>query len=581
MALEVRPGATDVAYFSMEIGLDPGLPTYSGGLGLLAGDMLRSAADGGLPMRAVSLVYRTGYFRQRLDPAGAQSEESDGWDPAQRGLEPVPSGATVQVEGRTVRLRAWRYPVVGVTGHVVPVYLLDTDLPENGAYDRRLTDALYGGDERYRLAQEIVLGIGGARLLAELGYAERTRCYHLNEGHSALLVLALLEARLEARGAQEAEDADLAAVRELCVFTTHTPVPAGHDSFDFETTRALLGEHRIDLLRRFDAMPDDRLNMTALALHGSRFVNGVALRHGEVLREMLPGYRVRAITNGVHAATWVSAPFRAMFERHLPGWERDNLRLRDALALPLDELAQAHASAKRALLREVGRKTGRQLDPDVFTLGFARRATGYKRADLIFSDLERLRAVARANGGLQLLFGGKAHPRDEHGKALIRAIVAAAGELGDDVRVLYLENYDMALAKLLCSGVDLWLNNPAPPQEASGTSGMKAALNAVPSLSVLDGWWVEGHIEGVTGWAIGGADPHKNGDPHAHANSLYDQLEHVIAPLYAGDRSGYLTVMRSALAFNGSFFNTQRMVAQYAHDAYRLAWAGSSALVTG
>jgi starch phosphorylase len=561
--------ATDVAYFSMEIALDPALPTYSGGLGILAGDMLRSAADGGYPLRAVSLAYRDGYFRQRLDAAGGQSEEADVWDPAARGLEALPVAVQVEIEGRPVRVRAWRFPVTGVGGHVIPVFLLDTDLPENDERDRALTDHLYGGDERYRLSQEIVLGIGGARLLAALGLDAQTACYHLNEGHSALLVLALLEARLAARGASEPEADDLAAVRERCVFTTHTPVAAGHDSFDFETSRALLGDARIGLLQHFDALPGGRLNMTALALHGSRYVNGVALRHGEVLHDMWPGYPVHTITNGVHAATWASPSFRALFDRRIPGWRSDNLRLRDALGIPLEEIDEAHRAAKAILFEEVARRTGQRLDPGPLTLGFARRATGYKRADLIFADLERLRALARAGGGLQLLFGGKAHPRDEPGKALIRNIVAAANALGGDVRVLYLENYDMALAATLCAGVDVWLNNPAPPQEASGTSGMKAALNGVPSLSVLDGWWVEGHIEGVTGWSIETPDPHQNGYPRAAAAMLYDKLEHAVLPAYR-DRGAFLNVMRAALAHNGSYFNTQRMIWQYAHDAYRL-----------
>ncbi len=564
-----RANATCVAYFSMEIALDSAIPTYSGGLGVLAGDMLRSAADRALPLIGVSLVHRKGYFRQALDADGNQTEFDEPWDPAARGLEPLDLAASVTVEGRRVALRAWRFVVVGLDGGTVAVYLLDTDLEANDPQDRALTDALYGGDERYRLAQEIVLGIGGALLLREIGIDELTRCYHLNEGHSALLVLALLEAAAAAAGKAFPDEDELETVRRRCVFTTHTPVPAGHDSFDLGLSAAVLGAERTALLERVGALHDGRLNMTALALHGSRYVNGVALRHTTLLRELLPQIAVRAITNGVHATTWTAPSFAELYDRRLPEWRRDTVTLRHAVGIPRDEIAEAHRAAKAALLDEVGRRTGRGLDPAVFTIGFARRATGYKRADLIFTDLERLRAIAHAVGRFQLIFAGKAHPRDEHGKALIRAVVAAARALGDDVPVVYLENYEMGLARILCSGVDLWLNTPAPPQEASGTSGMKAALNGVPSLSVVDGWWYEGHVDGVTGWAIGSHGAEAHGDNSNDAASLYALLEGTVLPAFYNDPQRYAAIMRSAIALNGSYFNTQRMVWQYALDAYR------------
>jgi glycogen phosphorylase len=556
-----------IAYFSMEICLEESLPTYSGGLGVLAGDTLRSAADLGLPMVGVTLAHRRGYFRQRLDGAGAQSELPADWSPESR-LEPAGVTVTVEIEGRTVHVRAWKYEVRGLGGHEVPVYLLDTALPENGEWDRTLTDSLYGGDDSYRLAQEVVLGMGGAALLRALGH-DRGICHHCNEGHAALLALWLLEQEVAGRSggwdAGEVRESDLEAVRAQTVFTTHTPVPAGHDRFPLDLARRVLGPARVALLERAGCIQGGELNMTVVALHCSRFVNAVALRHKEVSSAMFPGYEICAFTNGVHAATWTTPAFAELFDRRVPGWREDNNYLRYATTIALDEIRAAHAAAKGALLAEVARRTGVALDPKVFTIGFARRAATYKRADLIFSDLARLRRIVKNVGPLQIVYGGKAHPRDELGKQLIRNIHKAAAELGDALRVVYLENYEMDLGRLMTGGVDLWLNNPLRPLEASGTSGMKAALNGVPSLSVLDGWWVEGHVEGVTGWSIG---PDDASDPAGDAPDMYNKLERVILPLYYGLPYAYAAVMRNCIALNGSFFNTQRMVTQYLQNAY-------------
>ena len=554
-----------VAYFSMEICLEQRIPTYSGGLGVLAGDTLRSAADLEIPLVAVSLAHRKGYFHQSLDAQGQQTETPEAWHPEDV-LEAAPARVTVEIESRTVHVRAWRYVVQGITGHAIPVLLLDTNLDENDAWDRTLTDVLYGGDQRYRLAQEMVLGMGGVAMLRALGYEDGV--YHINEGHAALLTLVLLDRQLGSRAPWEAGDADLEAVRQQCIFTTHTPVPAGHDKFPEPQVVELLGEHFWALLSATKCCDDDgSLNMTYLALRLSRYINGVAMRHAEVSREMFPAHPIDSITNGVHAVTWASEPFRALFDRRIPEWRRDNLYLRYAVAIPLEDIRHAHAAAKRSMIEEVERRTGVTLDASAMTIGFARRATPYKRADMIFSDLDRLRAIVSANGPLQIVYGGKAHPRDEGGKALIRHIFEAAHELEGAIRVVYLENYDIDLACKLTSGVDLWLNNPRKPLEASGTSGMKAALNGVPSLSVLDGWWFEGHIEGVTGWSIGGsAEPEP--DETRESNDLYVKLEQVILPLFYGLPLAYVEVMRHAIALNGSFFNTQRMVQQYVRNAY-------------
>jgi len=562
--MRFAPLNSTVAYFSMEICLEQAIPTYSGGLGVLAGDTLRSAADLSVPLVAVTLLDRKGYFKQHLDGSGHQTESPVSWQPEEI-LEPLDMTVTISIEGRDVRIRPWKYIIRGVTGHEVPVLLLDTALPENNPFDQTLTDFLYGGDAHYRLCQEVVLGMGGATVLRALGY-NGDLVYHLNEGHSALLTLSLLTWQLDGRQTFEMDEADLEAVRRRCVFTTHTPVAAGHDKFPLDMVRHVLGSEAVSLIDAAQAVDNGMLNMTHLALRLTRFVNGVAMKHREVSQGMFPNYPINSITNGVHAATWASSAFAELFDRRIPEWRTDNLYLRYAVGIPLPEIRKAHTQAKQVLLDAVRQRTGTQLDPKVFTIGFARRATPYKRADLVFSDIERLVQIAQEVGPLQIVFGGKAHPHDVGGKELIRRIHAASKALGDVVKVVYIENYEMEIAAKMVAGVDLWLNNPMKPLEASGTSGMKAAINGVPSLSVLDGWWIEGHIEGVTGWSIGGLT--QEADQSKDANDLYLKLERVILPLFYGLPFAYAEVMRSAIALNGSFFNTQRMVEQYVRNAY-------------
>lgn len=557
-------GGTKVGYLSMEIGLENDLPTFSGGLGMLAGDTLRSAADLGLRMVGVTLLYRKGYFRQSLDEAGNQTESAVSWRPELH-LDEMAPRVTLRIEGRAVVLRAWRYAVRGIGGHVVPVYLLDSDVEPNDPLDRELTHSLYGGDDRYRLCQEAILGIGGMQMLQALGHADLD-AYHMNEGHSALLALHLLEQRAAAKGGS-ADRGDVEAVRRRCVFTTHTPVPAGHDSFPKPLVESVLGPARTAMTVDLGLLENGKLNMTHLALECANYVNGVARIHQGVSQAMFPKYRIRAVTNGVHAGTWACPPMRRLFDRHIPEWRFDNAYLRYAVDIPIAEIVEAHREAKADLLAAVGRKTGVRLDAGVFTIGFARRATPYKRADLLFHSLDRLRWIARNIGPFQLVYGGKSHPRDEGGKELIRRVFAAAGQLEGAARAVYVEDYDMQWGQLLTSGVDLWLNTPEKTREASGTSGMKAALNGVPSLSVLDGWWIEGHVEGVTGWS---AANRRNApdDAGAVAHSLYGKLELPVIPMFYERPNDYAAVMRTTIALNGSFFNTHRMVSQYLFNAY-------------
>ena len=549
----------------MEIGLRNDIPTYSGGLGILAGDTLRAAADMDLPLVAVTLVHRQGYFRQVIED-GQQLERPSPWSPEEV-VEPVDAQVTVPLEGHDVQVRAWRFVVEGLAGQI-PVYLLDTDVPGNAEPYRTITNQLYGGDARLRLLQEAVLGLGGVAILAACGHECST--YHMNEGHSALLGLALMEQHERQHGADA-----LAEVRRHCVFTTHTPVPAGHDKFPMDMVRSVLGEERARTLERIGCGEDGMLNMTDLALRVSRYVNGVAMRHRDVSRLMFPDYLINSITNGVHAATWTCPDFQALFDRFIPEWRAETFNLRYAVAIDYSEVRKAHRAAKERLLAEVSTRAQRILSPDVFTIGFARRATPYKRADMLFTDLERLRGIAGGSGGLQILYAGKAHPHDQGGKEIIRRIHEAAARVTGDVDVVYLQNYDMELAGLLVAGVDLWLNTPQQPQEASGTSGMKAALNGVPSLSVLDGWWIEGHVEGVTGWSIG-TTWHGESDTAAQAEMLYDKLESTILPMYYEQPEEWVKVMTRAIALNGSFFTAQRMVLQYALRAYELEAAASA-----
>lgn len=550
-----------IAYFTMEVALRTDIPTYSGGLGVLAGDTVRSAADLELPLVTVSLASRKGYFRQRLDETGRQQEEADPWDPAQW-ARPLQARVVVPIEGRDVWVGGWLYVLEGGMGGRQPVILLDTDLAENTDQDRELTHYLYGGDADYRLKQEIVLGIGGARMLHALGF--RVRQYHMNEGHAALLCLELMN-----RYAYATEDLrpgetpyDIPRVREQCNFTTHTPVEAGHDKFPYDLVDRVLGEF-IDRLTLRRLAGEGELNMTRLALNASDYVNGVARRHAETSQHLFPGYRVRYVTNGVHPQTWAHPAFAGLYDRFLPGWSHEpELLVRADCALSDEAVWQAHQAARRDLLAMIRDRTGIEFDPDAFMLGFARRMTAYKRPELLFSDIARLKSIA-GDRPLQIVMAGKAHPRDEAGKRAIEAIHAHMRELDGAITTAYIPNYDMAVAATMVAGVDVWLNTPLPPWEASGTSGMKAAFNGVPHLSVLDGWWSEGRIEGITGWTIGNGDA--DGDDATH---LYDKLERVVLPLYYEDRNGWIRLMKNVIAKSASYFNSHRMMRRYASDAY-------------
>lgn len=557
-----------IAYFSMEIGLRADMPTYSGGLGVLAGDTIKSAADLRLPMVAVTVLCRKGYFHQMLDEKGRQTEAPENWNPT-RFMELLPEKITVEIEGRDVYVQAWLYEVKSLTGGNIPVFFLDTDAAENGPDDRDITSSLYGGDKAYRLKQEIVLGIGGARMLHRLGFAIKK--YHMNEGHASLLALELLKEYK--RDIEEVWDErlvwDVDKVKDLCVFTTHTPVEAGHDKFSYDIVAKVLGEP-IPLNVLKDLGGKDSLNMTLLALNLSEFVNGVAKKHGEVSKNMFPGYQIYAITNGVHSYTWTCDGFKRLYDKYLPGWANEPELFVRVGRIPDEELWEVHMEAKRILMDFIRSETGVEMSPDILTLGFARRATAYKRADLLFSDIERLRRIG--GGKLQIVYAGKAHPRDDAGKHLIEKIFGIKEQLKDSIKIAYLKNYNMDVALKIVSGVDVWLNTPLRPLEASGTSGMKAAHNGVPNFSVLDGWWIEGHIEGFTGWAIGPHPTENNVSESSmdtrDAENLYYKLENIIIPTYYGDRHTWIRIMQNAIGKNAYYFNSHRMMRRYVTEAY-------------
>ncbi len=548
-----------VGYFSMEIGINTNIPTYSGGLGVLAGDTLRTMADMEIPVIGITLLYKKGYFKQKLDEDGNQTEENIDWDPSEV-LTPLDKTITIKIEERKVRIKAWIYNLKGFTEHINPIIFLDSNVEGNSEEDKKLTRHLYGNDVKYRLSQEIILGIGGIRMLEALG-CDNIEKYHMNEGHSALLTLELCNKFKDDKNYID-------KVRERCVFTTHTPVPAGHDQFDEKLVESLLGDFLTKDMKE-NIFIDNKMNMTYIGLRFSKFINGVAKKHGEVSRSMFPGYHIESITNGVHSAFWTSKSFQELFNQKIPSWQIDPFSLRYILGISKENIWEAHIKSKEELINYVNEKHNKHLDTETFTIGFARRAATYKRNDMLFEDIERLLKISDKFKGMQILFAGKAHPKDQQGKNMIRNIINKMKQIEPRIKTCYIEDYDIKKAKLLVSGVDLWLNTPMRPQEASGTSGMKAAHNGVPQFSILDGWWLEGHIENITGWSIG-SNSSQESNHSKELEDMYAKLEYIILPKFYNERDDWIEIMRHSIALNGSFFNTTRMVQQYVLNAYFL-----------
>ena len=548
-------GKPKIAYFSMEIGIDEHIPTYSGGLGVLAGDTIKSCADLNVPLVGITLLSEKGYFHQKLDKEGNQRELPINFS-VSNFLKLLPTKTIIKIEGRDVILRAWLYQYKGINGYVIPVFFLDANVDENDLWDRNLTKYLYGGDNRYRLAQEIILGIGGVRMLNNLGYTTIDK-YHMNEGHAALSTLELYK-----------ELNNVEKVREQCVFTTHTPIAAGHDQFDISVAKHMIGDLLSESILE-EIKFENRLNMTRLALYFSHYINGVAKKHKEVSQQMFPGYSIESITNGVHASTWVSKPFQQLYDKYISGWHSDPYMLRSAFSINKDEIWKTHLNAKKILIDFVNDRYNVGMNYNDFTVGFARRQTEYKRPDLLISSPERLMDIAKNVGPIQIIYSGKAHPNDETGKKSIKKIFETMKTFDASIKIAFIHNYNMTKGKIITAGVDLWLNTPRRPMEASGTSGMKAAHNGVPQFGTLDGWWIEGCIENITGWSIGPEiTEDEKSDDEIDKNDLYNKLETWIMPKFYNDRDNWIRTMRSCIAINASFFNTNRMVHQYVLNAY-------------
>ena len=531
-----------VAYLTAEIGLQSDLPTYSGGLGVLAGDHIKASADLGLDLVAVTLLYRHGYARQHLE-GGTQTESFPAFDPSTL-LEDTGLVLEDQLEGRPLHLRIWRYRYTGVTGHHVDVYFLDPDVEGNAPEDVALGHRLYGGPYGTRIRQEYLLGVCGLRALDLLGLAPTT--YHLNEGHCAFAPI-----ELEARGWSRTK------IAASVLFTTHTPVPAGHDRFGWDEVEQVLGPLMPQDVR--EALSDDELSMSHLAAFYAGRMNGVSQLNAEVAHSMFEGKTIEGITNGVHHITWTSPSMSDLFDEALEGWREDpDLLVGAAWALEDEALDRARQQARRALFAEVKSQTGLVLKEERLTIGFARRFATYKRADLVFSDLERLLSAMR--GKVQFVFAGKAHPDDRQGKALIERVLEAGQRLGEDIPVAFLENYGMDTGGLMTAGVDIWLNTPVRPMEASGTSGMKAAMNGVPNCSILDGWWPEACHHGVNGWGIGRQEDDRDDDRDAKA--VLDVLIDEVLPAWESDRSVWRGMMRASIVASAAF-TAQRMLQDY------------------
>ena len=538
-----------VGYFTAEIGLWSELHTYSGGLGVLAGDHVKSAADAEVPLVGVTLVYRKGYGRQHLDKDGIQTENYRDLDPAQH-MQDTGMEISLPLDGGELWAKVWRADITGVSGHVVPVYFLDTFHPKNSPKHLELGLTLYGGDDWVRIRQEYLLGVGGLRLLDKLGL--EVDGLHLNEGHCTFALLEML-----GKGWSREQ------LAKRVLFTTHTPVPAGHDRFEWEAVEEVLGDllpadAKQLVIDAGDPEEGRRISMSHLAVALSGPVNAVSNLNAWVASSMFADHHIAPITNGVHHITWTSPMMADLFDKQLPGWKEDPTKLAHAGKIPTEDLAGARDVARKVLRELVQTSTGVKLDKKRLTIGFARRFATYKRANLVFSDLERLREIGA--GKIQFVFSGKAHPRDEGGKALIKSIFDSAKDLENEIPVAFLEDYSMATGLAMTGGVDIWLNNPIRPMEASGTSGMKAAMNGVPNCSILDGWWPEGCEHGVNGWAIGEADDER--DDVRDAKNVLDVIENEVLPAWNEGDEKWCEIMRASIATSARFTGA-RMISDY------------------
>ncbi len=538
----------------MEIGLEDGIKQYAGGLGILAGDTLKAAADSKYPMIGVTLLYKKGYFRQMLSENAEQLEIADEWDYT-KFLENTGKLIDVPFYQSFAKAEIWVYKVKGFSGFEVPVIFLNFDLPQNRDSEKFISYNLYTNYSETRFRQEIGLGIGGVKALEALGY--KVNKYHLNESHAAF---AILEAR-KMTGSKE-------LAKSKIVFTTHTPAEHGHIQYGKNFIEEIMAQEYSKLL--LDDYEEDRIHLTKFCLENCSYANAVSQRHGQVSRKMFPEKNIHSITNGIHTRTWAAKATTEVLDKYLTGWKGDPSVLRGATAIPDEEIFNMHKKNKRELFEYIKAKNSIELDESKFSIGFARRVDGYKRSGFIFTDIEILKYLAEKFGGIYVFLSGKAYFDYGPAEDLIRQFIKHSKEDLGALKVIYLEDYGMQISQLMIQGCDIWLNNPKKPLEASGTSGMKAALNGVPSFSTIDGWWVEGWKEGVTGWSIGSEDMNQVQDT-IELHDLYCKLEHTIMPTFYANQPEWIEIQKNAIAFNASYFNTDRMLREYIEQAYSVS----------
>lgn len=536
-----------VAYFSAEIGIDPELKTYSGGLGILSGDTLKSMADLEVPLCAVTLLYKHGYFKQKIEH-NTQLECEDSWE-FQKFLKDTGKEIGMHISGVALRIKIWEYRYKGLSGHEIPIYYLDADLDGNPEWARQLTDKLYQGD---RISQEMILGIGGLRALFALGYPVLDK-YHMNEGHSAFLTLELYKHLGESIGWDDS------IIKKHCVFTTHTPIPAGHDKFSYDVVyEKFRGEENLLPWHLKRLAGEDQLNMTLLGMNFSSFINAVSRKHQEVTECMFPHFTINYVTNGIHLPTWTGHHMQELYDKELPGWRENPEQLKKIFKVKDELIFETHTRAKAELVSFVNKHnvTGSTFSEDCLTIGFARRFIQYKDATLIFRNLKMLRKLGKK---VQFVFAGKAHAHDGIGKDIMKIVIEHAIELKDSISIAFLENYDMGVAQKMVQGCDIWLNTPLPPNEASGTSGMKASANGCL------------HFSRVDGWAIEAFEMNGGGFPITEYGDFINMLEYKIIPLYySKERAGWAHEMKLSIANSASYFNTNRMAKEYIKKAYKL-----------
>lgn len=547
---------TRVAYFSMEIALENDLKTYAGGLGILAGDLLRAATSLKFPMVGISLLNPQGYLKQKISIFNNQISKPDSEFNFLK-LQKLKTTTEVYIGKEKVQIGVWRYNIKNKNGFSVPVYFLDTNLESNSKENRKLSGRLYGGDRIYRLKQEIILGRGGIKMLEALGYKNIDKI-HLNEGHGSLACVELLiESELK-----NLED-KIKDVRRHCVFTTHTSIPDSQEIFSLTDFLKYQVDFPKELLKVKEIIKDSKINFTGLGFYLSSYVNAVSKKHQEVVNGLYPDFKVKSNTNGVDSEFWTADEFKKIYDKNILNWRKDNTLLKKVSKISINEIDLAHQKTKNRLIDYINSLSRADFKEDIFTIGYARRFVSYKRPEMLLSDIKKLLKINKEIGQLQIVYSGKAHTSDLIGQRMINNVLSIKNKLKGKLKIVFLENYDLEKAKLLVSGVDLWLNTPLPFNEACGTSGMKAAHNGVPQLSTLDGWWIEGYKENKTGWAI-------IDDFNIRTSNLYSLLSEKIIPLYYNKREEWLNVMRSTISLNASYFNTQRNLKKYIKEAYKI-----------